>query len=64
MAEAFWNPVELQLLAVQIKACPLPKLGRAGAQVDGNIPDVAGKRTHQLALRLAKLIVQAPQPPA
>src|SRR5271155_5531701 len=59
--EALRNPEELQVLAAQVEPCPLPKLRRTGAKVDGNIPDVAVEHAHQLALRLNDLIVQASQ---
>ena len=64
VAEAFGNPKELDVVAGKVEAGPLAKVRRTGAEVDGNVPDVAGKHANQLALRLAELVMQTAQHPA
>ncbi len=63
VGEAFRDPKELQLACFggrsKVEARPPAEVRRAAPQVDGNIPDMAGEDAHELALGLAKLIMQA-----
>jgi len=46
-----------------VESGPFPKVGRVAAEIDGNVPDVAGEDAHQFSLGLAKLIVEAAENP-
>jgi hypothetical protein len=43
----------------QVESGPFTEVGRAGAEVDGDVPDMAGEYPNQLALGLFELIVEA-----
>jgi hypothetical protein len=46
-------------LGFEVESSPFAEVGRVAAEVDGDVPDVAGENTDELALGLAELIVQA-----
>jgi len=49
----------LVVAGLQVKAGPFAKVGRAAAEVDGDVPDMAGENTDEFALRFSKLIMEA-----
>ena len=63
VGEAFRDPEKLDIvggrLGLEMKSCPFAKLWRIAAEIDGDVPDMAGKDSNQLSLRLAELVVQA-----
>ena len=62
VGEAFGNPEELEVvgggLSLEVEAGPFAKVGRAAAEVDGDVPDMTGEDADQFTLRVAKLIMQ------
>lgn len=65
MGKAFGDPEELEAVAegggFEVKAGPSAEVGRAAAEIDGDVPDVAGEDADELSLGLAELVVQAPE---
>ena len=68
MRKAFRNPKQLELSGLvqrpQVEARMAAEIRRSRPQVDRHIPDMACQHPHQLALRLAQLVVQSAQHPA
>lgn len=62
MGEAFGNPKDLEVvgggLGFEMESGPFTEVGRVAAEVDGDVPDMAGEDTYQLALGLAELVVE------
>jgi len=58
MRKPLWYPKKLQRLRCQVKAHPLAEMRRIRTYVNGHVPYVPRKHTHQLALRFAKLIMK------
>ena len=62
VGEAFGDPEKVEIAAVgegfQIEGCPPAEVAGVAAEIDGDIPDVAGENAHQLALRAAELVVE------
>jgi hypothetical protein len=65
MSKAFGNPKHLEFTCIaarfQVKTLPFAKVRGAATDVDGDVPDMAGEHTDELALRLSELVVQAAQ---
>ena len=63
VGETFWNPKELEFvgggLGFEVKTGPFAEVGRVSAQIDGDVPDMAGEGSDELSLRFAELVVQA-----
>ena len=67
MSETFRNPEELERvvdrLGLEVESGPYAEIGRVAAEIDRDVPDVAGEDADKLALGLAELVVQAPENP-
>ena len=65
VGEAFGNPEELEFvgggLGFEVKAGPFAEVGRVAAEIDGNVPDMAGEDSYEFTLGFAELVVQAPK---
>ena len=65
MGEAFGDPKELEVvvgrLGFEVESGPFAEVGGVAAEVDGDIPDMAGEDADEFALGLAELVVQAPE---
>jgi predicted lipoprotein len=63
MGEAFGDPEELKVvtrgLGFEVEARPFAEVRGVAAEIDGDVPDMAGEDADEFALRLAKLVVQA-----
>ena len=63
VGKAFGDPYELEFvcegLGFEVESGPFAEVGRVAAEVDGDIPDVTGEDTDELALGMAELVVQA-----
>jgi len=63
VGEAFGYPEELEVvvggLGFEVESGPLAEVGGVAAEVDGDVPDMAGEYANELALRLAELVMQA-----
>lgn len=63
VGKSFGNPEELEVAVVgkrcEMKAGPAAEVRRAGAEVEGNVPDVARQNADELALGFPELVVQA-----
>jgi hypothetical protein len=63
MGKAFGNPEELELAVViaglEIECGPATEVGRVAAEIDGDVPDVAGEDADEFALWMAELVVEA-----
>jgi hypothetical protein len=46
-----------------MKAGPFAEIGRVAPKIDGDVPDVTGEDTDELALGLIELVMQAPKNP-
>jgi hypothetical protein len=61
--EAFGDPEELKVvvggLGFEVKSGPFAKVGGVATKIDGDVPDMAGQDANELALGLAKLVMQA-----
>jgi hypothetical protein len=61
VGEAFGDPEELEVvgwgLGFEMEPGPFAEVGRVAAQIDGDVPDMAGEDADEFALRLAELIV-------
>jgi hypothetical protein len=53
------NPEEFEGVGFEMEAGPFAEVGGVTAEVDGNVPYVAGKNTDELSLGAAELIVEA-----
>jgi hypothetical protein len=62
VGKAFRDPQELELIswrfALQVKSGPLSEVRGVAAQIDGDIPDMAGEYADELALRPGVLVMQ------
>ena len=62
MGETFGNPEELELVGgsegLEMKAGPFAEVGGVAAEIDCNVPDVAGEDADELPLGLAELIMK------
>jgi hypothetical protein len=62
VGEAFRDPKELKIVlgrvGFQMEPGPFAEVGRVGAEVDSDVPDVAREDPDELALGLAKLVVK------
>ena len=61
MGEAFGDPKELEGVGSEVEAGPFAEVGGVGAQVYGDVPDVAGEDADELSLGLAELVMEAPE---
>jgi hypothetical protein len=65
VGKAFRDPEELELVAwsfgSQVESRPLPEVRGVAAEIDGDVPDVAGEYADELALRAGELVMQAAQ---
>jgi hypothetical protein len=65
--EAFGDPEELQVvvrgLGFEMESGPLAEVRGVAAEVDRDVPDVAGEDADEFALGLAELIVKAAKDP-
>ena len=65
MRKSFRDPEHLEFTGVaagfQVKASPFAEVRRVATDVDGDVPDMAGEHTDELALRFSELVVQAAQ---
>jgi hypothetical protein len=63
MSEAFGNPEELEVivprLTFEVEAGPFAEVGRVGAEIDRDVPDMPGEDADKFALGPAELIMQA-----
>ena len=63
MSKALGDPKKLKFvvhrLTLKVETGPFAEVGRAAAEIDGDIPDMTGEDPDQFALRLAELVVQA-----
>ena len=63
VGEAFGNPKELEIvgggLGFEVESGPFAEVGGVAAQIDGDVPDVAGEDADEFALGFAELVVQA-----
>lgn len=63
MGEAFGDPEELKVvvgrLRFEMETGPFAKVGRASAQIDGDVPNMTGEDADQFALWLTELVMQA-----
>jgi hypothetical protein len=63
VGKAFRDPEELELVAwrfgSQVESGPLPEVRGVAAEIDGDVPDVAGEYADELALGPGELIMQA-----
>ena len=63
MGKAFGDPEELEVvgwgLGFEMESGPFAEVRRVAAQVDGDVPDMAGEHADELALGLAELVVEA-----
>ena len=63
VGKAFRDPEELDLVAwrfgLQVESGPLPEVGGVAAEIDSDVPDVAGEDADELALRPGKLVMQS-----
>jgi hypothetical protein len=62
VGEAFGNPEELKIvfggLGFEMKSGPFPEVGGVAAEVDGDVPDMAGEDADEFPLGLAELVVE------
>jgi len=62
VGESFGDPEELEGviggLCLEVESCPFAKIGGIAAEVDCDIPDMAGKDADELTLRLTQLVVE------
>jgi len=62
VGEAFGNPEELEVvvrgLSLEVKASPFAEVGRVGAEIDGDVPDMTGEDADEFTLGLAELVMQ------
>jgi hypothetical protein len=65
VGEAFGDPEELDFvgggLGFEVKAGPFAEVGRVAAEIDSDVPDMAGEDSDEFALWFAELVVQAPK---
>jgi len=63
VGETFRDPQQLEIvlrgLHLEVEARPFAEVGRVVAKIDGHVPDVTGEDTHEFALRLLNLVMQA-----
>ena len=63
VGEAFGDPEELEVVAgglsFQVEAGPSSEAGGVAAEVDCDVPNMAGEDTDEFALRLGELVVEA-----
>ena len=63
VGEAFGDPEKVEIAGtgegLQVEGCPAAEVGGVAAEIDGDVPDVAGEDAHQLTLRPAELVVKA-----
>ena len=63
VGEAFGDPEEFEFAGFvqgpKVEGGVLAEVGRVAAEVDGDVPDVAGEDADELALGLAELVVEA-----
>lgn len=62
MGEPFGDPEELEVVAwglsFQMESCPFSEVWRVAAEIDGDVPDMAGEDTDEFALRPGELVVE------
>src|SRR5262249_47425585 len=59
--EALWYPEVAMIDGIEHDRSPAPERRRAGADVDGDVVDLAVEHADQLALRIRPLVMQAAQ---
>jgi len=63
MRKAFGNPEELDfavfIAGLEIECGPASKVGRFAAEINGDVPNVAGKDTDEFSLGMTELVVEA-----
>jgi hypothetical protein len=59
VGEAFGDPEELEGVWFEVESLPFTEVGGVWAEVDGDIPDVSGEGSDELALGQSELIVEA-----
>jgi hypothetical protein len=63
MGEAFGDPEKLEVVAgglgFEVEARPFAEVWGVAAEIDGDVPDMAGEDADEFALGLAELVVQA-----
>ena len=59
VGEAGGDPEELERIWAEVESGPLPEVGGLGAQVDGDVPDMAGEDANELSLGLFELVVES-----
>ena len=67
MSEALGNPEELELSGfvqrLQVESGPFAEVRGVAAQIDGDIPDMAGEDPDEFSLGLTKLVMQSTENP-
>ena len=62
VGKTFGDPKELEFAVViaglEIESGPAAEVGRVAAQIDGDVPDVAGENADEFALGMAELVVE------
>jgi hypothetical protein len=68
MRKAFRDPKKfkfsLVIAGLQVETSPLAKVRRVAAEIDGDVPDVAGENADKFALGFTNLIMEAAEDPA
>jgi len=63
VGKTFRDPEKLKLVAwrfgLQVESRPLPEVRGIAAEIDSDVPNVAGKDADELALGLDELVMQA-----
>ena len=63
MRKTFGNPEEFEfaffVARLEIEGCPATEVRRVAAEIDSDVPDVAGEDADEFALRMTELIVEA-----
>ena len=63
MGKAFGYPEEFEfaclVTGLQLECCPAPKVRRFTAEIDGDVPDVAGENADEFTLRMTELVMKA-----
>jgi len=62
VGEAFGDPEELEVvvggLGFEVESGPLAEVRGVAAEIDGDVPDMAGEDANEFALGLAELVVE------
>lgn len=59
MGEALGDPKELEWIGLEVEAFPFAEVWGIGAEIDCDVPNMAGKDANELPLRLSELIMEA-----